>query len=39
VAEILMDRIVTVCQTGQVGDGVIWCTAVPKAFFIAKNTP
>ena len=39
VAEILMDRIVAVCQTGQIGDGVVWCTAAPKAFFIAKNSP
>ena len=38
VAELLMDRIVTVCQTGQVGDGVVWCTEVPKAFFIAKSS-
>jgi nitrogen regulatory protein P-II 1 len=38
IAEILMDRIVTVCQTGQVGDGVVWCTPVPKAFFIAKTS-
>jgi nitrogen regulatory protein P-II 1 len=35
-AQVLMDRIVTVCQTGQMGDGVVWCTEVPKAFFIAK---
>jgi len=33
-----MDRIVTVCQTGQMGDGVVWCTPVPKAFFIAKSS-
>jgi nitrogen regulatory protein P-II 1 len=39
VAETLMDRIVAVCQTGQIGDGVVWCTVVPKAFLIAKNTP
>ena len=38
VAEVLMDRIVLVCQTGQMGDGVVWCTPVPKAFFIAKST-
>lgn len=39
VAPIFMDRIVAICQTGQVGDGVVWCTQVPKAFFIAKSTP
>ena len=36
IASVLMDRIVAVCQTGQMGDGVVWCTEVPKAFFIAK---
>jgi nitrogen regulatory protein P-II 1 len=39
IAQALMDRIVTICQTGQIGDGVVWCTEVPKAFFIAKTTP
>ena len=38
VAEVLMDKIVAACQTGQVGDGVVWCTVVPKAFFIAKTS-
>jgi nitrogen regulatory protein P-II 1 len=38
VAEVLMDRIVLVCQTGQMGDGVVWCTPVPKAYFIAKSS-
>jgi nitrogen regulatory protein P-II 1 len=38
IAEVLMDRIVSICQTGQVGDGVVWCTEVPKAFFIAKSS-
>ena len=38
IAEVLMDRIVTLCQTGQTGDGVVWCTPVPKAFFIAKSS-
>jgi nitrogen regulatory protein P-II 1 len=38
IAEVLMDRIVTICQTGQVGDGVVWCTDVPKAFFISKTS-
>lgn len=37
-APTLMDRIVSVCQTGQMGDGVVWCTPVPKAFFIAKSS-
>ena len=38
IAEILMDRIVAVCQTGQIGDGVVWCTPVPKVFFIYKSS-
>ncbi|BDX21031.1 nitrogen regulatory protein P-II [Polynucleobacter sp. TUM22923] len=37
-AQILMDRIVAICQTGQIGDGIVWCTEVPKAFFIAKSS-
>ncbi len=37
-APVLMDKIVSVCQTGQMGDGVVWCTPVPKAFFIAKSS-
>ena len=31
-----VNKIVAVCQTGQIGDGIVWCTPVPKAFFIAK---
>jgi len=38
IAGVLMDRIVTICQTGQIGDGVVWCTEVPKAFFISKTS-
>ena len=37
IAQALMDKIVSICQTGQMGDGVVWCTPVPKAFFIAKS--
>lgn len=39
IAEVLLDKIVTICQTGQIGDGVVWCTPVTKAYFIAKSTP
>ena len=39
IAQVLMDQIVSICQTGQIGDGMVWCTEVPKAFFIAKSTP
>lgn len=38
IAPALMDKIVSVCQTGQMGDGLVWCTPVPKAFFIAKSS-
>jgi nitrogen regulatory protein P-II 1 len=38
IAPMLMDKIVAICQTGQMGDGVVWCTPVPKAFFIAKSS-
>ncbi|QWE11905.1 P-II family nitrogen regulator [Polynucleobacter sp. AP-Titi-500A-B4] len=38
IASALMDKIVSICQTGQMGDGVVWCTPVPKAFFIAKSS-
>ena len=36
IAELLMEKIVAVCQTGLVGDGVVWCTPVPKSYFISK---
>ena len=39
IAQVFMDRIVSICQTGQIGDGMVWCTEVPKAFFIKKSTP
>ncbi len=38
ISEVIMNRIVTICQTGQIGDGVVWCTEVPKAFFISKTS-
>ena len=37
VADLLMDKIILVCQTGQVGDGIVWMTDVTKAAFIAKG--
>ena len=37
IADALMEKIVTVCQTGQIGDGVVWCTPAPKTFFITKS--
>ena len=38
IADALVEKIVAICQTGQIGDGVVWCTPVPKAFFIAKSS-
>ena len=40
VADQLMDVIIYVCQTGQIGDGIVWMTTIDKASFIAKsNSP
>ena len=39
VADAIMDRLVQACQTGQVGDGIVWKVNVDRAFFIAKNYP
>ena len=39
VADTIMDRLVKACQTGQVGDGIVWKVNVDKAFFIAKSYP
>ena len=39
IAEVLMDKIVAICQTGLVGDGVVWCTPIKQAYFISKLTP
>lgn len=36
IAETLMNKIIDVCQTGQLGDGIVWMTDVQKAAFIAK---
>lgn len=37
VADQLMEAIIYVCQTGQIGDGIVWMTDVQKASFIAKS--
>jgi nitrogen regulatory protein P-II 1 len=37
VADALMDVIIYVCQTGQIGDGIVWMTTIDKASFIAKS--
>jgi nitrogen regulatory protein P-II 1 len=38
IAQVLMDKIVAICQTGLIGDGVVWSTEVNKAYFISKTT-
>lgn len=38
IANTLMDKIVAICQSGHMSEAVVWCTPVPKAFFIAKST-
>ncbi len=37
IADVIMDRLVQACQTGQIGDGIVWKVKVDKAFFIAKH--
>jgi nitrogen regulatory protein P-II 1 len=37
VADALMEVIIYVCQTGQIGDGIVWMTTIDKASFIAKS--
>ena len=37
IAEVLMEKIVDVCQSGQHSEAVVWSTEVPKAFFIGKS--
>jgi len=36
IADTLMNKIIDICQTGQIGDGIVWITEVQKAAFIAK---
>ncbi|HZX32238.1 MAG TPA: P-II family nitrogen regulator [Rhodocyclaceae bacterium] len=38
VADAIVDCIVKVAQTGQVGDGLVWVTDVGRAVFIHKTT-
>ncbi len=37
-AEPIMDRIIAVAQSGQVGDGLVWVTEIEKASFIYKTS-
>ncbi len=36
-AEILFDRIVDIANTGHIGDGIVWVTAVERASFVYKT--
>ena len=38
VAEAIVDCIVTISQTGQIGDGLVWMTDVTRSAFIYKTT-
>lgn len=39
VAESIVELIIKVCQSGQVGDGLVWVTEVTQASFIFKTMP
>ncbi|GBG03269.1 nitrogen regulatory protein P-II 1 [Azospira sp. I13] len=39
VADVIVDRIIAISQTGQIGDGLVWVTPVDRAAFIFKTTP
>jgi nitrogen regulatory protein P-II 1 len=38
-AEIIVDRIVTVANTGHIGDGLVWVTPIDRAVFVHKIMP
>jgi nitrogen regulatory protein P-II 1 len=38
IAHSLVERIIAVAQSGQIGDGLVWVTDVEKASFIYKST-
>ena len=37
-ADPIVDRIINVAQSGQIGDGLVWVTDVERAAFIYKST-
>lgn len=39
VADAIVDLIIQVAQSGQVGDGLVWVTEVTRASFIYKSMP
>lgn len=38
-AEVIVDRIVTVANTGHIGDGLVWVTPIDRAVFVHKIMP
>lgn len=36
-ADTLVDLIVHICSTGQIGDGLVWVTPVERAIFVHKT--
>lgn len=39
IADVLVDRIVTVANTGHIGDGLVWVTPIDRAVFVHKVMP
>lgn len=39
IADSIVDRIIAVSQSGQIGDGLVWVTDIERAAFIYKSTP
>lgn len=39
VAEVIVERIISIASTGHIGDGLVWMTAVERAAFVHKTMP
>lgn len=37
-AEVIVDRIISIATTGHIGDGLVWVTPVERAAFVFKST-
>jgi nitrogen regulatory protein P-II 1 len=37
-AEVIVDRIISIATTGHIGDGLVWVTPVDRAAFVFKST-
>lgn len=37
-AEVIVDRIISISTTGHIGDGLVWVTPVERAAFVFKST-